>query len=55
MSIRVSGTQRTPAALAGVCLAGLVVVMLAAGVYFWLRLPDPHGFQVRRGRQEVPA
>jgi hypothetical protein len=44
-----------PAPLAWVPLAGLVVALLAAAVYFWLRLPDPHGFQVRRGRQEVPA
>jgi hypothetical protein len=44
-----------PVPLAWVPLAGLVVALLAAGVYFWLRLPDPHGFQVRRGRREVPA
>jgi len=44
-----------PVPLAWVPLAGLVVVLLAAAVYFWLRLPDPHGFQVRRGRREVTA
>jgi hypothetical protein len=44
-----------PVPLAWVPLAGLVAALLAAGVYFWLRLPDPHGFQVRRGRREVPA
>jgi hypothetical protein len=44
-----------PVPLAWVPLAGLVVVVLAAAVYFWLRLPDPHGFQVRRGRREVTA
>jgi hypothetical protein len=44
-----------PLPLAWLPLAGLVVVLLAAGVYFWLRLPDPHGFQVRRGRPEVTA
>jgi hypothetical protein len=44
-----------PVPLAWVPLAGLVVALLAAGVYFWLRLPDPHGFQVRRGRREVTA
>jgi hypothetical protein len=44
-----------PVPLAWVPLAGLVVILLAAAVYFWLRLPDPHGYQVRRGRQEVTA
>jgi hypothetical protein len=44
-----------PVPLAWVPLAGLVVALLASGVYFWLRLPDPHGFQVRRGRREVTA
>jgi hypothetical protein len=44
-----------PVPLAWVPLAGLVAVLLAAAVYFWLRLPDPHGFQVRRGRREVTA
>ena len=44
-----------PVPLAWVPLAGLVVALLATGVYFWLRLPDPHGFQVRRGRREVTA
>jgi hypothetical protein len=44
-----------PVPLAWVPLAGLVAVLLAAAVYFWLRLPDPHGFQVRRSRPEVTA
>jgi hypothetical protein len=44
-----------PAPLAWLPLAGLVAALLAAGVYFWLRLPDPHGFQVRRSRPEVTA
>jgi hypothetical protein len=44
-----------PVPLAWVPLAGLVVILLAAALYFWLRLPDPHGFQVRRGRREVTA
>jgi hypothetical protein len=44
-----------PVPLAWVPLAGLVVILLAAAVYFWLRLPDPHGFQVRRGQREVTA
>jgi len=45
-----------PVPLAWIPLAGLAVGLLLAGVFFWLRLADPHGFRVRRGRQqEVPA
>jgi hypothetical protein len=45
-----------PLPLAWIPLAGLVAGLFLAGLFFWLRLPDPHGFRVRRGgRQEVPA
>jgi hypothetical protein len=44
-----------PVPLAWVPLAGLVAALLAASLYFWLRLPDPHGFQVRRSRPEATA
>jgi len=41
-----------PMPLAWIPLAALVVGLLVAGLVFWLRLPDPHGFRVRRGRQQ---
>ena len=45
-----------PAPLAWIPVAGLVVGLCLAGLFFWLRLAEPHGFRVRRGgRQEVPA
>lgn len=45
-----------PTPLAWILLAGLAAGLLLAGVFFWLRLPDPHGFRVQRGRrQEAPA
>jgi hypothetical protein len=45
-----------PMPLAWIPLAGLVVGLVVAGLFFWLRLADPHGFRVRRGRRhEVPA
>jgi len=42
-----------PAPLAWIPLAGLVAGLLVAGLVFWLRLPDPHGFRVRRGRRQA--
>jgi hypothetical protein len=45
-----------PMPLAWIPLAGLVVGLCLAGLFFWLRLPDPHGFRVRRGsQQDLPA
>jgi hypothetical protein len=45
-----------PAPLAWIPVAELAVGLFLAGLFFWLRLAEPHGFRVRRGgRQEVPA
>jgi hypothetical protein len=44
-----------PLPLAWIPLAGLVAGLFLAGLFFWLRFATAHGFQVRRGRREVPA
>jgi hypothetical protein len=45
-----------PMPLAWIPLAGLVVGLVLAGLFFWLRFATSHGFRVRRGsQQEVPA
>jgi hypothetical protein len=51
-----AGASDWPVPLAWVPLAGLVAVLVLAGLFFWLRFATAHGFRVRRGgRQEVPA